>query len=91
MQEPSRQLPWHFTGRLAQAVRWELRPEFTIANLGLVRSGDCLGNAFRTRAGDQTSPKRKRGSGLTSLTLRARGKLFGGKLWPGTHVWGSPS
>ncbi len=39
--------------------------------LSLVRSGACLGNTLRSRAGDHTSPKRKRGSGLTSLTLWA--------------------
>jgi len=41
------------------------------SSTGMVRSGTCLGNTLRTRAGDHTSPKRKRGSGLTSLTLRA--------------------
>ena len=34
MQEPSRQLLRHFTGRLAQAELLELRPEFAIANSG---------------------------------------------------------
>src|SRR5271157_1090639 len=34
MQEPSRQLLRHFTGRLAQGELLELRPEFAIANSG---------------------------------------------------------
>ena len=34
MQEPSRQLLRHFTGRLAQAELLELRPEVAIANSG---------------------------------------------------------
>ncbi len=34
MQEPSRQLLRHFTGRLTQAELLELRPEFAIANSG---------------------------------------------------------
>ena len=34
MQEPSRQLLRHFTGRLTQAELLELWPEFAIANSG---------------------------------------------------------
>jgi len=48
MQEPSRQLLRHFTGRLAQAELLELRPEFAIANSH--RPSHLLGTELRGQA-----------------------------------------
>src|SRR5271166_4971126 len=50
--------------------------------------GHCLGNTLRTRAGDHTSPKRKRGSGLTSLTLRASMRGVSPGVEPGPAIRG---
>src|SRR5208283_3387034 len=60
-------------GRFSSASRspWSLRrAKWPSGRIGMVRSGTCSGNTLGTRAGDHTSPKRKRGSGLPSLTLR---------------------
>ncbi len=48
----------------------QILPLFAIFS-GVVQSGPCRGNTLRTRPGEHTNPKRKRGFRLVSLSFRA--------------------
>jgi len=61
--------------RLPRYLQWSLEACFHLMNRGhkrgIVQLRGCLGNTLRTRPGDHTSPKRKRGFRIHSLALRA--------------------